>query len=602
MKKRTTGALAVLFALLIALLPAHVFAADATTVTIFHTNDMHANLIASTEDGEPNLAVVKAIVDEVPGALLVDAGDATQGQPYCLLSEGYDIIRLMNAAGYDAMCVGNHEFDYGEQAMVKNFAAAEFPVLAANLSFTAEAAEGLDDAIDDYAIYTVNGKNIAIIGMAGLDTMSTVAPADRAGISFGDYVEAVERVLAELDAWSAENGKTIDLTVCLGHMGYVQSADDMDYWSNDLAARVDGIDIIIDGHTHSYMLGNDSVTVGDTLIVSAGGYLSALGRLDITFDESGIASILTTDAMPEAIDASTAQDAATLSLIEEVRASEDALNEVIIGKADEDLHIEGVRNLVADALYWQMQQDIKDDDAILLSYICMGNVRSEIAAGDITMGDAFAVLPWGNPMEYIEITPKTLYAMVENGLRGTTLMPDTGELDDESHCGAFMIGGGFRYVADLTREPTVVDDEAEAQISEGSRIVSITLDDGTVLDRNDDATRIIICSCGYNMGGGDGFWCLVDNYKALSTGISQEEALAQYIKHLSADGGLTDAKLADERYVLSTVPVAADEPQPEQEKPADTRLAAYLLIAVLAAAAIAAVIVLAKKRKNAEEK
>ncbi|MBR2671547.1 MAG: bifunctional metallophosphatase/5'-nucleotidase [Oscillospiraceae bacterium] len=529
------------------------------TVTIYHTNDMHANLIGDPAEGEPNLAVIAAIANEDPEAILVDAGDALQGQPYCLMSNGLDIIKLMNAAGYDAMAVGNHEFDYGIDAMYTNFGSAEFPVLAANLQFTGESSK-LDDVIGDFTVITSNGKNIAFIGLAGLDTLSTVAPGSREGITFEDYLETLNRVEEDLKAWEKENHKAVDYKIILSHLGDAMEDPDNPYWSNNLAERGIDIDLIIDGHAHSYLLGDRALNVNGVTIVSAGGYLSSLGKVDLHFNKDGSVDITSSDAMPYSFDANTPQDADTLKVIEEVRKSQEQLETVVIGQAVDYLDWDVINALTADAMRWQAEQDIHDKDALILGYICDGNVRAEIDKGEITMGNAFEVLPWGNEIKYIEINPNILYQMVEVGLR-YAFVEDDGTASTGG-CGAFLIGSGFRYEADLTKIPTVVDDEAEVQVVEGQRVKRIILDDGTVLDRNDTSTRIIMGTSGdYNITGGDGFYCLVDNCKVLDfVGISQEQALAQYLGELMHEPGFENGikvSLLDlDRYLLSTEPLA----------------------------------------------
>ena len=515
---------------------------EEATVTIFHTNDMHANLIGDVAEGKANLAVISAIVDEVPGALLVDAGDALQGQPYCMLSEGLDVIRLMNAAGYDAMAVGNHEFDFGLEAMHTNFTAAEFPVLAANLTFEGEAA-ALAECIGSYTVLQQNGKNIAVIGLAGLDTLSTVAPDSRAGIAFGDYIPAIENAQKELKTWARKNHQKIDYTVILSHLGDAMEDPENPYWSTTLATQLTDIDLIIDGHAHSYLINDRVLEVNGVKIVSAGGQLSSLGRLDIHFNADGSVDVVSTDAMPYTVNEQTPQNADVLAVIKEVRKAEEALDEVVIGTAADHIEKSIVDGLVADALLWQTKQDVHDSDALLLGYICVGNVRAEIEAGDITMGDAFSVLPWGSEMKYIEINPNILYQMVETGLRLANI-EENGQLN-YGH-GSYLFGAGFSYEADLSQPATVVDDEAGAVVSMGQRVVSITLDDGTVLDRNDTTTRIIMPSGDYNINGGDGYWCLVGNCKVLDiAGISQEQALAQYIDYLAQQPGFENGLRAD---------------------------------------------------------
>ena len=137
-------------------------AAEPDTVTIYHTNDMHASMISDAF----NLAHVTTIKKSTPNSLLLDAGDATQGQPFSMLTKGKSVFELMNAAGYDAMVLGNHEFDYPQETLLENVKTANFPVLAGNLQFGNGSNQELkNELVRDYIVEPVGGHKIAIFGM-----------------------------------------------------------------------------------------------------------------------------------------------------------------------------------------------------------------------------------------------------------------------------------------------------------------------------------------------------------------------------------------------------------------------------------------------------
>lgn len=609
MKKRSIIAAALLLALVLALFPLGSLAADAVTVSIFHTNDMHANLIADAAEGEFNLAHVKSIVDAAENGILVDAGDAMQGQSYSMLSNGNDVIKLMNAAGYTAMTLGNHEFDYGMDNLKKNLSDAEFPVLAANLDFEDDE---LDDLVTDFTIANVGGKNIAIFGLATRDTLSTVAPDNRVGATFGDHVEGAKEALEEIAEWEQENGQKADLVVCLAHFGYSETENELT--SNYLAEHVEGIDLIVDGHYHQELMGEGAKKVGDTLIVSSGSSLSGLGRVDVTFAADGSVSLASNNAKPEVVDDQLPQDEGVMDIIYLARASEEALAAVEIGTASAGFTPDDMNALVADTMRWETENRYAEDpayaDAIILGYICAGNVRAEFAAGTLSFADALAVLPWGSTMEFIEISPKILYEMVETGVR--TFAPDaSGNWNlDEGKGGPFLIGSGFSYTANLNGDALVADDEAGKVVTPGSRVTEIKLDDGTLLDPADETTRIILASSGYNMSGGDGYWCLVDNFTKIGEGISQEEAFVDYITYLMDEGGYSDGISPEctateaERYTLLTEELPAEQPVVQPAEPAAEKTGVnpvLVVILVLAVVAVVAVVIVAS-RKNKGDK
>lgn len=242
------------------------------TLTILHTNDLHGHVepwsgwdeLAGREIGglDRLATAVREVSREVgeENVLLLDAGDTIGDTMISAETEGRAVIAAMNAIGYDAMVVGNHEPDFGPEALAQRIREARFPVLAANLvghedgrPFTAPCLRR-----------TVNGVRVAILGLAYPNTALTTAAKNVAGLEFRDAIETAR-------AWVPRLRREAELVVVLSHFGL--SAD------RRLAEAVPGIDVIVGGHSHNRM--GKAARVGGTLIVQAGAHGSDLGRLDL---------------------------------------------------------------------------------------------------------------------------------------------------------------------------------------------------------------------------------------------------------------------------------------------------------------------------------
>ncbi|MBN2222923.1 MAG: 5'-nucleotidase C-terminal domain-containing protein, partial [Vallitaleaceae bacterium] len=205
--------------------------------TILHTNDVHGFYVEGSYDGM-GAAKMKTYFDQMKerydNVLVLDAGDATQGANLVTLSEGKTAIEIMNALGYDAMTAGNHEFDYGSEQLLENVDLADFPILAANI----KTADG-KDFLTPYVIEEINGVKVAIFGIATPETVYKSHPDNTVGLTFEDPNTVAAAMVKELTPLA-------DVIVALVHLG-----DEGDLTSHKLAEAVEGIDVIIDGHSHS---------------------------------------------------------------------------------------------------------------------------------------------------------------------------------------------------------------------------------------------------------------------------------------------------------------------------------------------------------------
>lgn len=211
-------------------------------LVILHTNDTHSCINAEKDGGAGVLnrvLLIENIADSVgrDNMLLFDCGDFSQGSLYYNLFKGEVEIAAMNAMGYDACTIGNHEFDFGLDNMARLFEMAEFPVLCANYDFTGTVCEGL---VEPYTVIEKGGRKIGVFGLSP-DPQGLVAKDNYTGVRFISPIDAAR------DAVSALQAKGCDAIVCLSHLGWKIAGD---YNDEILATSTSGIDIILGGHSH----------------------------------------------------------------------------------------------------------------------------------------------------------------------------------------------------------------------------------------------------------------------------------------------------------------------------------------------------------------
>lgn len=249
-------------------------------LTILHTNDLHGHLEPWDGWGElegqrvGGLARVATIVKRVRAevgarnVLLLDGGDTIGDTMIAARTEGRAIISAMNAIGYDAMVVGNHEPDFGPEALAERIREARFPVLAANIVKS----ETGEDFATPYRIFDVNGVRVGVLGLSYPNTALTTARKNVAGLSFRDSIETAREFVPRMRAEGAA------LIVVLSHFGL--SSDEQ------MAQQVPGIDVIVGGHSHNRL--RQVRRAGETLIVQAGAHGSDVGRLDLEIENGRI--------------------------------------------------------------------------------------------------------------------------------------------------------------------------------------------------------------------------------------------------------------------------------------------------------------------------
>ena len=373
-------------------------------IVILHTNDVHG---AIGEDAK--VAALKQAY-QAAGAyvLLADAGDFIQGDPTVSASQGKTAIELMNLAGYDVAAPGNHEFDYGYPNLKTLAGEADFPILAANVRYDNAAALG-----DQTTFTTTDGKKIGIFGLDTPETATKAHPDKIKGVSFLAAQEMFDCAQAQVDALKADG---CDYIICLGHLGI--DAESTGNRSIDLLEKVTGIDVFIDGHSHSPLeeikeATNGTGKVGDTVLTSTGTKLANVGMVDISPDGTISTSSLATSELTVTPDAKVAARA------EEIQKEIDADYGTVFAKTEVALDGEkanvrtgetNLGDLIADAMLWQAGLLDEGVDAAVTNG---GGIRASIAAGDITKKDINTVLPFGNTLYVVKVTGAELLEALE---------------------------------------------------------------------------------------------------------------------------------------------------------------------------------------------
>ena len=486
---------------------------DATAtepVVILHTNDVHGAI--------ENYAKVAALADkyEAEGAyvLVLDAGDFSQGTSYVSLSEGATAIELMNMVGYDAVALGNHEFDYGFEALKKNMESAQFPVLAANVKYNGEL------AFDDAAVFTTPGGTK--IGVFGLDTPETATkahPGKIQGVTFagGEELYAIAQEMVDM-----LKNEGCNYIICLGHLGIDDETAATANRSIDLLEKVTGIDVFIDGHSHSteeeiVEKTNADRKVGDTVVTSTGTKIENIGVVTIKDSTITTETVLAEEVEAPADSEITARANAIIAEIEADYGTVFAKTEITLngekapGNRTEETNL---GDLITDALVWGAGQQGETVDAAITNG---GGIRATIEAGDITKKDINTVLPFGNTLSIIKITGSELLEVLE---ASTFCTPEA--------IGGFPQVSGIVFTVDTTKAY-----DADAEYPGTTYFAPKSINRVTIQSVGgkdfDPAATYTIATNDFMASGGDTYYRFVNATANYDLGIAMDEVVMQYI-------------------------------------------------------------------------
>ena len=487
---------------------------DATAtepVVILHTNDVHGAI--------ENYAKVAVLADQyaAEGAyvLVLDAGDFSQGDSTVSLSEGATAIELMNMVGYDAVALGNHEFDYGYEVLKKNMESANFPVLAANVKYNGEL------AFDDAAVFTTPGGTK--IGVFGLDTPETATkahPGKIAGVTFAGGEEMYQIAQDMVTMLREEEG--CNYVICIGHLGIDDETAVTANRSIDLLAKVTGIDVFIDGHSHSTEeeiaeKTNADRKVGDNVVTSTGTKLENIGVVTIKD------STITTECVPtEGIEVPAdneiaARAAAIAAEVEAEYGTVFAKTEVTLngekapGNRTEETNL---GDLITDALVWKSDLEGEAVDGAITNG---GGIRATIEAGDITKKDINTVLPFGNTLSIIKISGSELLEVLE---ASTFCTPEA--------IGGFPQVSGIEFTVNTAAAYDAGDEYPGTTYAAPKSINRVTITSVGGKDFDPSATYTIATN-DFMASGGDTYYRFVNATANYNLGISMDEVVMDYI-------------------------------------------------------------------------
>lgn len=483
------------------------------TLTILHTNDTHAHL----EYIARRATLIGQIREQEPNVLLVDAGDVFSGTLYFTQYLGRADLEFMNLLGYDAMTLGNHEFDKGPAGLAPFVAGARFPVVSANVDVAGDPDLGKLARTEigteagwvyPAVIREVAGEKVGIIGLTTPEASEISSPGPH--ISFSDPVAVARQLVDRLTAMG------VDRIVVLSHLGWPRDLE--------LAAAVEGIDVIVGGHTHTVPEEYPTVVTADgtpTLVVQAGAEGKYLGRLDVTFDEEGVPTAwqggLTAVDRNENNQFVVPEEPQVAARLAEYNAALAELRSRVVGRTAVALDGERARvraqetnlgNLIADAMLakaapWGARIAITNG----------GGIRASIDAGEITLGEVLTVMPFGNTLMVTELTGAQIVEALENGVSQV-----------ESGAGRFPQVAGLRFVWDPKQAP-------------GKRVVKVEVRqaDGTY-QPIDLTASYRVATNNFMYAGGDGYRVFTQGRDPIEAGFVDYEVLVEYLQaHTEVD-------------------------------------------------------------------
>lgn len=530
-------------------------------LNILHINDLHSRIEpinkydstctpSETEKNEcfGGIARVKSAIDarraELQGknVLVLDAGDQFQGSLFYSTYKSAPVAEFMNGIGFDAMAIGNHEFDDGPEELLKFIDALKFPIISGNT--VAKPGSPLADKYKGYVVKEFGDQKVAVVSVLATDTNETSSPG--ADITFEDEITYLKKAVTELQ------GQGVNKIVVLSHVGYVKD--------QAIAAAVDGIDVIVGGHSHTYLSSTDTKAAGpyptlvknpagvEVPIVTSYAYSKYLGDLTVVFDDNGV--VKSTSGAPKLLDSSVAQDEAFVAKVKELGGPIEELKKKVVGSSEGIIDGDRVNcrakectmgNLLADA-----QLDRVKDQGITLSIQNGGGLRASIDAGEVTMGEVLTVLPFQNTVATFQLKGSDVIVALENGVS---------QIDEGA--GRFAQVAGMKYSFDRSKPA-------------GSRVSDVQVKEGDAFVAIDPAKTYGVVTNNYVRTGGDGFKVFNTNaINAYDFGPNLENAVADYIAANSpykpyTDGRITDLTPADYKPApkAETKPAAPAAPAP----------------------------------------
>ena len=507
-------------------------ATDSIEAVIIHTNDVHGRILE--EKGVIGDAKAAAVIEEerskVENTIVVDAGDAFQGLPISNSTKGEDRANIMNQVGYDAMAVGNHEFDFGMDQAIKYKETLNFPLLSANTYVNGARVFEASTIVDKTP--TVVGDEFVVIGVTTPETAIKTHPKNIEGVTFADPITEVNKVIDEVEARALADNRVYNNYIILAHLG-VDATTPVEWRGSTLAEALSQNSklagkrvIVIDGHSHTVQ----SATYGDNVTYNqTGSYLNNIGKVTLKSEQLlGEASLISA-----ADTASVTPDALITELVNEIKVKYEAENaQVVIENNLVELNGErsnvrvretNLGNAVTDAIYAYGQTGFSNKTSLAVTN--GGGLRATIAKDQpVTKGDIIAVLPFGNIISQITVTGQQIQDMFTKSL-SSALQTDkeTGKfILDENGAPLFEASGGFLQISGATvfYDPTL-------PVKERVLLIGILNPETGKYDDLDLEKTYYLATNDFLAAGGDGYTMLGG---AREEGPSMDSVFADYLK------------------------------------------------------------------------
>jgi 5'-nucleotidase len=527
------------------------------TLNILHINDWHSRIesnnkyestCSAEEEGKGECIggaarLVTAIADarkalDGQNVLLLNGGDNFQGSLFYTTYKGAAEAEFLNQMKFDAMTVGNHEFDDGEGALVPFLEKIQFPVLSANVHPDAQSKVG--DRIKPSIVVEVGGQKIGIIGAVTNDTPEISSPGPHITID-----DDIKNITAEVEKLKAEG---VNKIIALTHVGYPRD--------KEMIARIPGVDVVVGGHSHSLLSNTDPKAEGPyptmvdnpdgykVPVTQAASYSKYLGEFKVVFDDNGVVKEASGD--PLFLDASVKPDEAVLARIKELGAPIEELKNKEVSEAAAP--IDGSRdncrarecemgNLVSDAIL-----DRVKGQGVEIVIQNGGGLRASIDQGVITMGDVLTVLPFQNTLATFQISGKDLVASLEGGVS---------EIEEVK--GKFPQVAGLKYSFDKSVAPNA------------GRIKSVEVMENGAWVPIDPNKDYLVATNNYVRQGGDGYKLFASNAKnAYDYGPGLEQVVADYLAANRPYKAYLDGRITE----IAAAAPATEAPAADAAKPA----------------------------------
>ncbi len=492
---------------------------------IIHSNDVHGAM-----DKYSQLAALRNEL-RARGAdvILTDAGDFSQGTPYVSTTKGMYAINMMNAMGYDVVTLGNHEFDFGYEQLKKNLASARFKVVCADVLDK----KGNTIVDSNYVFTTPSGLKVGFFGMETPETQTKVNPALIKGIKFLSKGELYTCAQSQVDALKAQG---VDLVVCLSHLGVDDESAPDGHRSVDLLAHTSGIDLLLDGHSHTLMTVKDAdpTEEGNESAQSTGTKLETAGVVVIDNATKKVEDMylvklddgIIKDTFISAVD-KTIEDAVDAEYGVELAKSEVELN----GKKAPGVRTQetNLGDLIADGIKWSVTKEkgaltVPDDHVVAITN--GGGIRATIKAGSVTKKDINTVLPFGNTVAVVYV-------------KGSVLLE---ALEASTYCTPEAIGGfpqvsGIKFTVNTAVPFAQGEAYPDSTYYKPAAIRRVTIDSINGKPFKADDTYAVITN-NFVAAGGDTYYAFGSATNQFDTGIVMDEAVMEYV-NTQLNGNIT---------------------------------------------------------------